>query len=72
MNNFECYRKYLHEYREAQKLHTKEFRSNQAYRSFLIKAKDDPRCKRRGLQDLLVQPPQRIARYVLLLKGMEN
>ncbi|ORY97904.1 hypothetical protein BCR43DRAFT_255363 [Syncephalastrum racemosum] len=70
MANFECYRKYSLEYKEAQRLHAKEFKNNQAYRSFLIKAKDDPRCKRRQLQDLLVQPPQRISRYTMLFKDI--
>ncbi|KAG2186736.1 hypothetical protein INT44_002962 [Umbelopsis vinacea] len=66
--NFDCYTRYLHEHRAAGALHTKEYKVNQSYRSFLIKAKDHPDAKRKQLQDLLVEPVQRISRYTMLLK----
>jgi hypothetical protein len=68
--NFDCYTRYLHEHRAAGTLHAKEYKVNQSYRSFLIKAKDHPDAKRKQLQDLLVEPVQRISRYTMLLKGM--
>jgi hypothetical protein len=71
MANFDCYTRYLHEHQAAQSLHTKEYKVNQSYRSFLIKAKDHPDAKRKQLQDLLVEPVQRISRYTMLLKGTE-
>ncbi|GAB5588787.1 hypothetical protein Unana1_03687 [Umbelopsis nana] len=68
--NFDCYTRYLHEHQAAQALHTKEYKVNQSYRSFLIKAKDHPDAKRKQLQDLLVEPVQRISRYTMLLKDI--
>lgn len=62
----------MHEHQAAQALHTKEYKVNQSYRSFLIKAKDHPDAKRKQLQDLLVEPVQRISRYTMLLKGNAN
>ncbi|CAM0142254.1 hypothetical protein VKS41_002265 [Umbelopsis sp. WA50703] len=70
MANFDCYTRYLHEHQAAQSLHTKEYKVNQSYRSFLIKAKDHPDAKRKQLQDLLVEPVQRISRYTMLLKDI--
>ncbi|KAI7861417.1 Dbl homology domain-containing protein [Spinellus fusiger] len=68
MPHFECYRKYLMDQEEAQKLHVKEVKSNQKYRKFLAKAKENPAFRRRKLQDILVEPVQRISRYTMMLK----
>ncbi|KAL0078696.1 hypothetical protein J3Q64DRAFT_1824799 [Phycomyces blakesleeanus] len=68
MANFECYRKYLMDQKEAQKLHVKEVRSNQRYKKFLTTAKEHPGFRRRSLQDILVEPVQRIGRYTMMLK----
>ncbi|KAI8379769.1 uncharacterized protein BYT42DRAFT_569974 [Radiomyces spectabilis] len=70
MANFDCYRKYGLERREAQLFHGKEFKSNQAYRSFLVNAKGHPRCRMRQLSDLLAEPAQRLARYAMMLKNI--
>ncbi|KAG1328957.1 hypothetical protein G6F62_007898 [Rhizopus arrhizus] len=72
MESFECYRKYLLEQGDAQKLHAKEFKSNQTYRRFLLKAKDHPEFKKRRLQDILVEPVQRISRYSMMLREILN
>lgn len=65
---FECYRKYLLEQSEAQKLHAKEYKNNQNYRRFLVKVKDQSEFKRKRLQDILVEPVQRISRYSMMLR----
>ncbi|KAI8081898.1 uncharacterized protein B0P05DRAFT_538523 [Gilbertella persicaria] len=67
---FECYRKYLLEQAEAQKLHAKEFKVNQNYRRFLVKVKDHADFKRKRLQDILVEPVQRISRYSMMLRDI--
>ncbi|KAG2232911.1 hypothetical protein INT48_006165 [Thamnidium elegans] len=66
--NFECYRKYLLEQSEAQKLHAKEFKTNQVYKRFLSRVKDQSEFKRKRLQDILVEPVQRISRYSMMLR----
>ncbi|GAA5795701.1 hypothetical protein HPULCUR_001063 [Helicostylum pulchrum] len=66
--NFECYRKYLLEQSEAQKLHAKEFKTNQVYKRFLSRVKDRSEFKRKRLQDILVEPVQRISRYSMMLR----
>lgn len=68
MPQFECYRKYLLEQPEAQKLHAKEFKMNQAYKRFLTKVRDQSEFKRKRLQDILVEPVQRISRYAMMLR----
>ncbi|KAI9022246.1 Dbl homology domain-containing protein [Phycomyces nitens] len=68
MANFECYRKYLMDQKEAQKLHVKEVKSNPRYKRFLTTAKEHPGFRRRSLQDILVEPVQRIGRYTMMLK----
>ncbi|KAI8374661.1 Dbl homology domain-containing protein [Radiomyces spectabilis] len=70
MAKFECYRKYLMEHGEAQKLHGKEFKSNQNYRRLLLKAQDHPQFKKRRLEDIIVEPVQRISRYSMMLKDL--
>ncbi|KAI9258531.1 hypothetical protein BY458DRAFT_279964 [Sporodiniella umbellata] len=70
MKNFECYRKYLLEQGEAQKLHTKEYKSNPAYKRFLSKAREHPDFKKRRLEDILVEPVQRISRYSMMLRDI--
>ncbi|CAO3676840.1 unnamed protein product [Rhizopus stolonifer] len=72
MIHFECYRKYLLEQGEAQKLHAKEFKSNPSYKKFLLKAREHPEFKKRRLQDILVEPVQRISRYSMMLKEILN
>ncbi|KAF7728506.1 hypothetical protein EC973_006059 [Apophysomyces ossiformis] len=68
---FDCYRKYLLGKSEAQQFQTKEFKSNQAYRSFLVKAIEHQQYKgfHSALPELLMEPAQRIARYTMMLKG---
>ncbi|KAI7875252.1 uncharacterized protein EV154DRAFT_472779 [Mucor mucedo] len=68
--NFECYRKYLLEQSEAQKLHAKEFKINQVYRRFISKAREQREFKRKRLQDILVEPVQRISRYAMMLRDI--
>ncbi|KAI8876938.1 Dbl homology domain-containing protein [Backusella circina FSU 941] len=68
IESFECYRKYLLEQADAQQLHTKEFKGNHAYRRFLLQVRDRVEFKRKRLQDILVEPVQRISRYSLMLK----
>ncbi|KAI8327950.1 hypothetical protein BD560DRAFT_494439 [Blakeslea trispora] len=65
---FECYRKYLMEQAEAQKLHAKELKINQHYKRFVLRAREHPDFKRKRLQDILVEPVQRIGRYAMMLK----
>ncbi|CEG74875.1 hypothetical protein RMATCC62417_10009 [Rhizopus microsporus] len=72
MQHFECYRKYLLEQGEAQNLHAKEVKSNQAYKRFLMNVNDHPEFKRRRLQDILVEPVQRISRYSMMLREILN
>ncbi|KAI8640505.1 hypothetical protein BD408DRAFT_419625 [Parasitella parasitica] len=67
---FECYRKYLLEQSEAQKLHAKEYKANQSYKRFLSKVKDHADFKRKRLQDILVEPVQRISRYSMMLRDI--
>ncbi|CAO3616119.1 unnamed protein product [Mucor fragilis] len=67
---FECYRKYLLEQSEAQKLHAKEYKANQNYKRFLTKVKDHSDFKRKRLQDILVEPVQRISRYSMMLRDI--
>ncbi|KAI8354119.1 hypothetical protein EDC96DRAFT_516899 [Choanephora cucurbitarum] len=67
---FECYRKYLMEQAEAQKLHTKELKSNPNYKRFVLRAREHPDFKRKRLQDVLVEPVQRIGRYAMMLKDI--
>jgi hypothetical protein len=54
---------------EAQQFHTTEFKGNHAYRRFLLKVRDRAEFKRKRLQDILVEPVQRISRYSLMLRG---
>ncbi|KAI7872826.1 hypothetical protein BDF14DRAFT_33746 [Spinellus fusiger] len=70
MNAFDCYRKYLLGKKSAQKHQKREYIENQAFRSFLLRAADDPRAKEwKGmLEGLLIEPVQRISRYTLLLQ----
>ncbi|CEP11512.1 hypothetical protein [Parasitella parasitica] len=68
ITKFECYRKYLLEQSEAQKLHAKEYKTNQNYKRFLSKIKDHADFKRKRLQDILVEPVQRISRYSMMLR----
>lgn len=53
---------------EAQKLHAKEFKTNQVYKRFLSRVKDQSEFKRKRLQDVLVEPVQRISRYSMMLR----
>ncbi|KAI9469015.1 MAG: hypothetical protein EXX96DRAFT_101325 [Benjaminiella poitrasii] len=70
INKFECYRKYLLEQSEAQKLHAKEYKTNQSYKRFISKVKEVPAFKRKRLQDILVEPVQRISRYSMMLRDI--
>ncbi|KAG0184260.1 hypothetical protein DFQ28_011489 [Apophysomyces sp. BC1034] len=69
---FDCYRKYLLGKTEAQQFQYKEFKSNQAYRSFLVKAIEHPQYKgcHSPLPELLIEPVQRIGRYTMMLKDV--
>ncbi|KAL0135138.1 hypothetical protein V8B55DRAFT_1553980 [Mucor lusitanicus] len=62
--------KYLLEQSEAQKLHAKEYKANQNYKRFLTKVKDHSDFKRKRLQDILVEPVQRISRYSMMLRDI--
>jgi len=55
---------------EAQKLHAKEYKANQNYKRFLTKVKDHSDFKRKRLQDILVEPVQRISRYSMMLRDI--
>lgn len=55
---------------EAQKLHAREFKVNQVYKRFISKVKDRSEFKRKRLQDILVEPVQRISRYVMMLRDI--
>ncbi|KAI7904576.1 uncharacterized protein BX663DRAFT_502848 [Cokeromyces recurvatus] len=70
INKFECYRKYLLEQAEAQKLHANEYKTNQNYKRFISKVKEVPEFKRKRLQDILVEPVQRISRYSMMLRDI--
>ncbi|RUP11926.1 hypothetical protein BC936DRAFT_139932 [Jimgerdemannia flammicorona] len=72
MPNFECYSKFLLGAEESQAVNVKEQKTNGAYRNYLAKAKEHPDARRQTIQDLLVQPGQRIARYTLLLEHAEG
>ncbi|KAL0075807.1 Dbl homology domain-containing protein [Phycomyces blakesleeanus] len=69
MNAFDCYRKYLSGKRGSEELQKKEYAENQAFRSFIVRAKEDPRAKalEGTLSALLMEPVQRISRYTLQL-----
>lgn len=43
---------------------------NQVYRRFISKAKDQKEFKRKRLQDILVEPVQRISRYAMMLRDI--
>ncbi|KAG0743566.1 hypothetical protein G6F57_000049 [Rhizopus arrhizus] len=71
MKQFECcYRKYLLEQEEAQRIHTKEYKNNLAYKKFLLKVSQHPEFKKKRLQDILMEPVQRISRYSMMLKNI--
>lgn len=53
---------------EAQKLHVKEVKTNPAYKRFLLKLNEYAEFKRKRLQDILVEPVQRISRYSMMLR----
>lgn len=55
---------------EAQKLHAKEIKVNNNYRRYLSKVKDQSEFKRKRLQDILVEPVQRISRYSMMLRDI--
>ncbi|RUS26597.1 Dbl homology domain-containing protein, partial [Jimgerdemannia flammicorona] len=60
-----CYSKFLLGAEESQAVNVKEQKTNGAYRNYLA---EHPDARRQTIQDLLVQPGQRIARYTLLLE----
>ncbi|KAI9019351.1 hypothetical protein CLU79DRAFT_758414 [Phycomyces nitens] len=69
MNAFDCYRKYLSGKRGSEELQKKEYAENQAFRSFIVRAKEDPQARalEGTLSALLMEPVQRISRYALQL-----
>lgn len=69
MVNFDCYRNYSLAHHGAHGFHATLLKSNNNYRKFLEMALSDRRCEDRQLLDFLVEPPQRITRYILLMKG---
>ncbi|KAG1467081.1 hypothetical protein G6F46_003083 [Rhizopus delemar] len=65
-----CYRKYLLGQEEAQRIHTKEYKNNLAYKKFLLKVSQHPEFKKKRVQDILMEPVQRISRYSMMLKNI--
>ncbi|KAL1922314.1 uncharacterized protein VTP21DRAFT_9853 [Calcarisporiella thermophila] len=70
MVHFECYSKFLQGRDDAREYHLQEQKNNALYRSFLQRAQDRAEMRRRTLQDLIVQPVQRIGLYTLMLENI--
>ncbi|KAL1925780.1 uncharacterized protein VTP21DRAFT_663 [Calcarisporiella thermophila] len=70
MANFECYSKFLQGREDSRTCHLREQKTNSVYKAFLQKARDNPEVRRMALQDLLVQPVQRIGLYTLMFENI--
>jgi hypothetical protein len=64
------YTTYCNNYNRAIEMVDTLRKSNSAFKEFLIKGRQDPRCKELEFLDLLVLPIQRIPRYVMLLEDL--
>ncbi|KAI9322141.1 Dbl homology domain-containing protein [Dichotomocladium elegans] len=66
----ECYRTYLLNYFNAQVFHASVMKNNSDYCRFIYEVLNDPQCENKTLFDYLIEPPQRIGRYTMLLKNI--
>lgn len=62
------YRNYLQYYERRFNIRTNLMETNQLYKQFIIKCREDSRCKGHYLESFLVEPVQRIPRYKLLFE----
>lgn len=65
-----AYKEFINNFDHSADTVKKLLESDKRFRSFVEKARSDPRCEGLNLSSLMIMPVQRVPRYILLLKEL--